>query len=147
MSPSERAAHIQSIVAAAPPLDDHQASIVRSAFGAGPRAALDKVAPPPVSRTAIYRYFDADDNLLYVGITGDPLARDRSHSRRSAFQEFTARQSVEWLPSRAAALEAESSAISSEQPLFNRVGSDPDRDSRLARYLIARDAFHLLRIG
>ena len=32
------------------------------------RAALDKVAPPPVSRTAIYRYFDADDQLAVFNL-------------------------------------------------------------------------------
>jgi hypothetical protein len=40
---------------------------------------------------ALYRYFDADDRLLYVGMSGDLAARDSSHIAKSRWMELAAR--------------------------------------------------------
>lgn len=73
-------------------------------------------------RTALYRLYDADDVLLYVGIAKDPKARWRSHSRtaRATWWPSVSRKAVEWFDTREAADRAETEAINTEKPLHNR---------------------------
>ncbi|WP_069751626.1 GIY-YIG nuclease family protein [Streptomyces sp. EN16] len=72
-------------------------------------------------RTALYRLFDADQQLLYVGITKDPKKRWRTHAQwaRSSWWPSVTRKVVEWFPDREAADLAETAAINSEKPLHN----------------------------
>jgi len=81
---------------------------------------------PPIDfnrRTALYRLFDADDRLLYVGIAFNPEARWNEH-RGKAWWPSVVRKSVEWHPTRLVALEAEARAIEAESPRHNRLGVD-----------------------
>lgn len=78
--------------------------------------------PPHQGRTALYRLYGAEDQLLYAGISHDPDGRWEIHkplyaedSRRPA----VVRRTVEWLPSRAAAEKAEIAAIKTEKPIYN----------------------------
>lgn len=82
---------------------------------------VEKKDRAPVSQgpTALYRHFDADDILLYVGITWDLNQRNYLHSFNSVWYPFSARCEVEWLDNRSAAFEAERNAIHDEMPLFN----------------------------
>lgn len=76
----------------------------------------------PTGRTALYRYFDADDVLLYVGISNDPDFRGKAHlyeSRPGNWPKRAVRRTDEWHESRADALAAEERAIHAELPLFN----------------------------
>lgn len=146
---------IAETVAAWPPLTNNQrAQLVRLLYGgdsgslgavAAPRVALDRT-PPPVRKCALYRHYDADGNLLYVGITINPGRRGKDHAKSSAWVEFAAREESVWFDSEEDAKAAERDAISNEAPLFNRVHAGGKRDERLLSYLIERRAFHLLRL-
>ncbi|MEU6990343.1 GntR family transcriptional regulator [Streptomyces sp. NPDC046465] len=74
-------------------------------------------------RTALYRYFDADGVLLYVGISNNPDFRSRAHlyeRRPDSWPKRAVRRVDEWLPTRPLALRAEEEAVKTEKPLYNR---------------------------
>lgn len=80
-------------------------------------------------RTALYRYFDADDVLLYVGISIDPDERWKSHlygSERRTWPKEAVRRTDQWCDSRPEALKAEEKAIKSEKPLYNGTHNHDD---------------------
>lgn len=93
-----------------------------------------------MKRCALYRHFDRNDVLLYVGIADDPINRGRQHARAAAWAPFAARMTAEWLPCRAAAEVAERELIRHERPVYNRLGADGDADERIANYLRERAA-------
>lgn len=142
------AEHVKRAVDQAPPLTAEQrdriAVLLCGGTSLAPMDQLDRM-PPPVKKCALYRHFDKDDRLLYVGISVNPGTRRGDHARHSAFIEFAARETVEWLDDTDAALAAERSAIATEKPLFNKVSAAPDRDRRLVEYLLERGATHLLK--
>ena len=70
-------------------------------------------------RTALYRYFDSDGVLLYVGITSNPLSRDAQHRGESTWIEAAARVAYQWLESKEHAAALERVAIRFEKPLHN----------------------------
>lgn len=72
--------------------------------------------------TALYRFFDADGALLYVGITADLEQRWSSHQRKPWWPDV-AKKTVEWHDTRPVALAAELEAIKSEAPRYNVAGS------------------------
>lgn len=95
--------------------------------------------------TALYRYYDADDLLLYVGISDHLVTRTGSHIKASSWMDFAARSTIERHPTRAVALTAEEAAIKAEHPLFNHQHNDtPEARRRLVEYLIKRDRLDLL---
>lgn len=73
--------------------------------------------------SCLYRYFDADGNLLYVGIAKDPDKRRREHERTSQWLHLATERTVEWYDDRDSALAAERRAIRDERPIHNRVGN------------------------
>lgn len=70
-------------------------------------------------RTAVYRFFDADDALLYVGVTQDFLARRQQHASTKGWWPEVRRHVVDWFDSPADALEVELEAIKGERPRYN----------------------------
>lgn len=82
----------------------------------------------PPERTALYRYFNADADLLYIGISHDPDERWKVHkwgvNRMSWIRQVT-RRVVEWHESRSAALKAEEEAIRAESPRYNGTHNHP----------------------
>lgn len=72
-----------------------------------------------MGRTALYRHFDADGKLLYVGISNDALRRLLQHKDRSHWFETIAQVDIEWLGGRETALAAEAIAIAKECPAWN----------------------------
>lgn len=72
-----------------------------------------------MSRTALYRHFDAAGALLYVGISLSAMQRLAAHKTTSHWFGKIARVDIEWHASRAASLRAEAAAIAGEAPLFN----------------------------
>lgn len=85
---------------------------------------------------ALYRYFDAKDILLYVGISGTLAIRDKSHIAASRWMQLTARSTVEHRETAEDAARAEREAIKSEHPLFNqRDNNTPEAKERLRAYL------------
>lgn len=89
-------------------------------------------------RTALYRHYDANDVLLYVGISNDPDQRFILHAYTARWYDCSARCDVEWHTDRPAALSAERDAIRSERPLFNLSGSIVDPDDA-EEYLLGRE--------
>lgn len=75
-------------------------------------------------RTALYRFYGADDVLLYVGITDHLGTRWSNHARTKPWWADVQRQTAEWHETRAAAEEAERTAIRDEAPLWN-INSSP----------------------
>jgi hypothetical protein len=71
--------------------------------------------------TRLYRHFDADNVLLYVGISLSAVQRLQRHSKRR-WADQIARVEIVTFPTRAAALAAEAEAIVTERPLFNKAG-------------------------
>lgn len=76
--------------------------------------------------TALYRYFDADSKLLYVGISLHPIARQSQHRGRAEWYGDFAWMTVQWFASREKAMEAEIAAIEDEAPMYNRQYADED---------------------
>jgi hypothetical protein len=67
----------------------------------------------------LYRHFDKDGKLLYVGISLNTLKRIRDHKSQSTWFDSVVRIEIERYPSREEALIAEERAIVEEKPLLN----------------------------
>lgn len=74
----------------------------------------------------VYRAFDANDRLLYVGQTVSVETRLRAHERHSPWFIFMARVEQVAYPTREGALEAEAEAIATEFPRWNVHGRSPE---------------------
>lgn len=71
-------------------------------------------------RCEVYRHFDADGALLYVGMGWSSLARlMRGHRKQSHWFDQIARIEIERFPTREAAYKAEWDAIVKEKPRYN----------------------------
>lgn len=75
-------------------------------------------------RTALYRLFDSEGRLLYVGITFNPRNRWAGHSATKSWWKQVVRREVEWHETRRAAESAEATAILAERPLYNVAGAE-----------------------
>lgn len=78
--------------------------------------------------TALYRFFDEHDALLYIGISKHIPVRLGQHSDDKPWYTQVVRIAVEHHPSRPAALDAEKKAIQSERPKFNVVHNHGRRE-------------------
>lgn len=72
-----------------------------------------------MSTHTLYRFFDADDQLLYVGRTINPGRRWRDHEKQKPWFDAVAKVTREVLPSALLLAEAEQVAIETEHPLHN----------------------------
>ena len=87
--------------------------------------------------TNLYRCFDGDGQLLYVGISWS-TKRFRQHKNGKSWWREVATISIEHYPTRRQALNAEREAIQTEDPIYNRthkngawVDADPDAPGQL----------------
>ncbi|MFE9738848.1 DUF6907 domain-containing protein [Streptomyces sp. NPDC006477] len=74
-------------------------------------------------QTALYRLYDADDRLLYIGITKNLEQRWTGHRYSPTSSKWwpdVVRKAIEWHPTHEAADAAETAAIEAEDPLYNR---------------------------
>jgi len=90
----------------------HQAVAIRPVFKVG------------TDRTAIYKWFDSEKKILYVGISNDPLRRHGEHRDKWWFP-MAVRSEIEWVPSREAAFQRELELIRELRPPGNIAGN-PD---------------------
>lgn len=96
----------------------------------------------------LYRHYDCDDCLLYVGVTTNPKRRLGQHKCTSPWFDEIARVETEQFADHHAALVAEVVAIITEHPVHNK-----QVDLKLLRrpyhgdqpYQYARDYRHMLR--
>lgn len=70
-------------------------------------------------RTAVYRLFDTDGMLLYVGMTAYPTIRFSSHRATKPWWHEVATRRLVWYATREAAAMAEIRAIQTEAPRYN----------------------------
>lgn len=70
-------------------------------------------------KTYLYRHFNKNNDLLYVGISYSVLNRTRNHSVCAHWFDQIDNIKIESFPSRADAIKAETTAIQNENPLFN----------------------------
>lgn len=82
------------------------------------------------ARTAVYRFFDKDDQLLYVGVAKDPERRWAKHASDKDWWSQVARKTTEWHDTRAEALAAEATAIREDWPKYNVTHNVRDRAQR-----------------
>lgn len=75
--------------------------------------------PYPAGRNALYRLYDSESVLLYVGISHDPDERLKQHAGDKPWWHHVARRQIVWLDSREEALKAEAEAMVEERPLYN----------------------------
>lgn len=73
--------------------------------------------------TTLYRLWNREHALLYVGVTDDLERRMEQHEAEKPWWSEVSQTSTESLPSRRMALEAEARAIFWEQPRYNVLGS------------------------
>jgi hypothetical protein len=73
--------------------------------------------------TDLYRYYDAGDRLLYVGISFHAVVRAAQHRGEKPWWSDVRRMEVEHLSTRRDALQAEAEAIRTERPIYNVVGN------------------------
>ena len=75
--------------------------------------------PFPAGRSALYRLYDSEETLLYVGISTQPAERLKQHALEKLWWHHVARREITWLDNRAEALAAEAKAMEEERPLYN----------------------------
>lgn len=95
-------------------------SVLRSTGWTAFGTKVQWVDPDAWARCALYRWFDEQGRLLYVGISVSPLTRQSQHQATSAWYPRACAQSLEWFSSRHEAHIAEIKAIHTENPLFNK---------------------------
>lgn len=76
-------------------------------------------------RCALYRIYDADRRLLYVGIGYDPTRRWTQHARRDWWLQMASIE-VDWHPTRAEAEKAEERTVRIGRPLHNVIYGQVD---------------------
>lgn len=87
-------------------------------------------------KTSLYRHFNKDGELLYVGISNNHINRLNQHKSASSWFEDISRVEIEHFETRGEALNAETKAIQEEKPKHNiakrarntRVSQEPDVD-------------------
>jgi len=89
--------------------------------------------PATPRATALYRFFDKDGQLLYVGVAYNPTMRFRQH-RKAKWWPLVANHTLDWLPTRAQAEAAESAAIQTELPLCNIKGHPTNKAAQPKRW-------------
>ncbi|WP_375264125.1 hypothetical protein [Palleronia sp.] len=68
---------------------------------------------------ALYRHYDAEGRLLYIGKTVNPRSRASLHKIRSRWFRDVERIELQWFDDEALACAAEISAIADEKPIHN----------------------------
>jgi hypothetical protein len=97
--------------------------------------------------TELYRHYDEEGNLLYVGISLSAVHRLSEHKRDSGWFGRIAYVKIERFKTRKAALVAEQVAIITEAPLWNQQHNNGSlrREYDEQPYEVASDYRHALR--
>ncbi len=86
--------------------------------------------------TAVYRFYDEDNVLLYVGQTPAPIERFHEHRDDKPWFDEVTHFSTDWHLSREDAEWAEDAAIADEWPLYNKKGQPRDTGAgRIPSYM------------
>ena len=74
------------------------------------------------AKVAVYRFYNTDRQLLYVGVTNHLPGRLNEHAATKTWQSQISDVQVVWYADRSSAVAAESRAILTEHPLHNIAG-------------------------
>lgn len=80
----------------------------------------------PRRQTTVYRLYDANGRLLYIGSSVHPQVRWEQHASEKLWWSSVAHARVDWHPNRRAARASELEAIRSEAPLHNNKGTEEE---------------------
>lgn len=72
-----------------------------------------------MGKTQLYRWYDKDDNLLYVGISYNAMVRASQHKDTSHWYDAAVKSTIENFKCRDDAIKAERLAIIGEKPRYN----------------------------
>lgn len=100
-------------------------------------ARKEKLLEP--SNQTLYRFFNSNNELLYVGITNNPFNRFSGHSKDKNWFSEIAYSTFEHYPNRLAVDKAETAAIKAEKPKYNKAKVDG--------FEKAQDHFKKIRYG
>jgi predicted GIY-YIG superfamily endonuclease len=78
-----------------------------------------KGTSPSPGRTAVYRLYDSEGQLLYIGISNNPPVRWSAHARERRWWKDVTYKAVVWYPTRREAEAVEEEAVPAEKPLYN----------------------------
>jgi hypothetical protein len=81
----------------------------------------------------LYRHFHPSGDLIYVGITLQPLKRQDKHLKGAAWRNMISRIVIEPFATREEALAAEEAAIRDEFPKFRRMGGGMAKIATIAK--------------
>lgn len=84
-------------------------------------------------QTDLYRYFDKDGELLYVGVSLNSIARAAQHRTQSCWYDDFHTMTRQSYSTRGEALDAETLAIVNEQPKHNVRKTTPPRPKSKSR--------------
>jgi predicted GIY-YIG superfamily endonuclease len=93
--------------------------------------------------TSLYRLFDQDDALLYIGVARRFGTRWHQHAQSKYWWPQVRHQTLEWHPSREAAEAAERAAVKAERPKYNIIfnaDAGPRQAMPVSRFLVAARA-------
>lgn len=68
----------------------------------------------------VYRHFNCEGDLLYVGMTSNIGARNLQHKNRSHWFSQVSMITLDWFADKQEAKDTEASAICSESPIYNK---------------------------
>ena len=88
-----------------------------------------------IGRTNLYRHFDADGVLLYVGISFNALKRTSEHMKCSPWAGDIKRIEIDEFATRKSAMIAETDAIQAEKPLYNKQKTKPLKKKMVIAYI------------
>lgn len=110
-------------------LDDDEWLFMCSSSDEAYAAAIARVMPSPARpaarRHVVYRMFNTEGELLYVGMSRNPARRFGDHSARDWFRLVDG-ITLEWYPTFEAARASELQAIKTERPRYNLMDLPPD---------------------
>jgi predicted GIY-YIG superfamily endonuclease len=93
-------------------------------YEAAARWNREKPEPPAwpehLGRTALYRLYNAADEVIYIGITDDLKGRMEWHAANQTWWPEVTRRTVAFYPDWDAADAAETLAIAAEKPIYNK---------------------------
>lgn len=72
-----------------------------------------------MTKAAVYRFYDADDVLLYIGMSQCPFKRSVDHARTAVWYFDVVYMEVEWFKCEDLAHLAERVSIDRERPIHN----------------------------
>lgn len=86
----------------------------------------------------LYRHYDCDENLLYVGLSGNFLSRTHQHQRNSGWFHLISTIKITHYATKQEMVDAELLAIKTENPIWNKA-ENPNYES-------AHDHFQKLKL-